>query len=104
MVTRAFWNQQSGDRSQQFAQQSQQQALQPLLRNPVTNGIILEKVSLLTGSNTIQHKLGRKLQGWVIVRISAAAAIYDTQDTNPDPQINLVLVSSAPATVNIYVF
>jgi len=104
VVTRAFWSQLSGNRDVQFAQQSQASALQPLLRNPITNGIILEKVALLVGSNTIQHKLDRKLQGWVLVRKGAAADVYDTQDTNTTPDRTLVLVSDAVVTVNIYVF
>lgn len=56
------------------------------------------------GSNTIQHKLDRKLQGWVFVRKGAAAEVYDTQDTNTTPDRTLVLVSDAAVTVNIYVF
>lgn len=104
MTIRAVWNQQTTDRNLGFAQQSSAQALAPLLKNPVTNGFILEKVSLVVGSNTIPHKLGRKLQGWVPVRIRAATGLSDNQDANPNPEISLILVSTAVAVVDIYVF
>lgn len=104
MATRAIFNQQTMDRSLGFAQQSQAQALNPLLKNPVTGGIILEKVSLSVGSNTIPHKLGRKLVGWMLVRLRSGSSIYDNQDANTSPEISLVLVSSAAAVVDIYVF
>lgn len=78
--------------------------LDPLLDNPITKGLILENVQLVSGTNTINHKLGRKLKGWWIVRQRAAAAIYDTQDTNPTPAVNLKLTSDANVSVDILVF
>ncbi len=78
--------------------------LNPVLINPVVNGILLSGVSLSTGSNTINHKLGRKLQGWCLTRVRASAAIYDTQDSNTMPELTLKLTSSANVTVDIYVF
>lgn len=78
--------------------------LDPLLKKPQNSSNILESVPLVIGSNTVNHKLGRKLQGWSLTRQRAAASIYDTQDSNPTPDLTLVLVSSAVVTVNIEVF
>lgn len=78
--------------------------LDPLLDNPITKGLILENVQLVSGTNTINHKLGRKLKGWWIVRQRAAANIYDAQDTNPTPAVNLKLTSDANVSVDILVF
>jgi len=78
--------------------------LDPLLDNPITKGLILENVQLVSGTNTINHKLGRKLKGWWIVRQRSAANIYDTQDTNPTPAVNLKLTSDANVSVDILVF
>jgi hypothetical protein len=78
--------------------------LNPLLSSPVINGQFLTSVVLSTGSNVINHKLGRPLQGWVVVRQRALASLYDTQDTNPTPAITLRLVSSANVTVDLLVF
>ena len=75
-------------------------------QSPLLAGKILPKVVLAASSNTIEHKLGRQLQGWFIVRQRAAASIYDTQDTVPvaEQSVILKLTSSAIVTVDIYVF
>jgi hypothetical protein len=78
-------------------------ALNPLF-SAQNQSQILENVALINGTTRVNHKLGRKLIGWHIVRQRASASIYDTQDTNPTPEIDLVLVSSANVTVNIEVF
>jgi hypothetical protein len=78
--------------------------LNPLLEMPLTQGQILEGVRLVNGANAIDHKLGRKLQGWWIVRLRASATVFDTQDSNPTPERNLRLTSSANVTVDLYVF
>lgn len=78
--------------------------LNPLLRNPISNGLLLSEVVLASGDNTINHKLGRKLQGWIVVRKRAAADIYDKQDSNLMPQLTLVLNASGAVTVDLYVF
>jgi hypothetical protein len=78
--------------------------LEPIIAAPSNNSSILKSVSLATGSNTISHGLGRQLQGWSIVRLRGSATIYDTQDSNPTPALTLVLVASAPVSVDIEVF
>lgn len=79
--------------------------LNKLLDNPLLQGIILENVVLASGDNTINHKLGRTLQGYIVTRYkNAAAAVYDKQSTNKMPELTLVLNSSAATTVNLYVF
>lgn len=79
--------------------------LNPILANPTTNPSILKNVSLISGSNTINHLLSQKLQGWVITGMHGAyAQVYDNQQTNQTPQLTLVLVSSAPTTIDLMVF
>lgn len=78
--------------------------LDPIIANPTTNPGILKSISLATGSNAVNHLLGRNLQGWKIIRQRAAASIYDTQDSNPTPQLTLVLVSTAPVVIDLEVF
>jgi hypothetical protein len=79
-------------------------AINPVLANPVANGIILKSVSLTTGANTVNHLLGRKLQGWILTRVRSSATIYDTQDSNTRPELTLQLTASGNVTVDIYVF
>ena len=80
------------------------QILNTLLRNPSLQSNMLTQVLLVTGSNTINHGLGRNLQGWRVVRQRALASLYDTQDTNQRPGLTLTLVSSAPVIVDLEVF
>lgn len=78
--------------------------LNPIVNNPANNSLILKNQALVIGSNVINHKLGRKLQGWKLVRVRAAANIYDNQDFNQMPQLTLYLVSDADVVVDIEVF
>ena len=78
--------------------------LNPLIANPSLNSIILNNIPLSSGANTINHRLGRKLTGWRIVRLRASATIYDTQDSNPSPNLTLLLTSSATVVADIEVF
>lgn len=79
-------------------------AIDPVLSNLLVQGQILTGISLINGTTVVNHKLGRKLVGWFIVGINAAATIYDNQATNQTPQLTLSLTSNAAATANIWVF
>lgn len=94
----------SDDKDFMLMQTSWASSLNKMLANPATNGILMKSVQLSTGDNTINHKLGRNLQGWVIVRKRANADIYDTQDSNSMPSLTLTLNSSANVTVDLYLF
>lgn len=79
--------------------------LNPLLTNPILSGVQLKRITLATGANSINHKLGRKLQGWIITRwIGSSASVYDTQDSNSMPELTLNLTSSGTVSVDIYVY
>ena len=92
------------DRIINMVQDNIANVLEPLSSNPLMSGLILTSVVLKTGSNTVNHKLGRKLRGWFIVRQRSAASIYDNQDSNTLNAVSLILVSSANVTVDLYVF
>lgn len=75
--------------------------LNPFLANQLNNVSILAGIALTTGSNTINHKLGRTLQGWFLVDVNGAATVYRSQPLN---DTTLTLTSSADITVSIGVF
>jgi hypothetical protein len=75
-----------------------------LLQNPLVQGSVLPNVALINGTTTVNHKLGKKLTGWILVGINGTAEIYDLQTTNPRPELTLILVSNAAVNVNLYVF
>lgn len=79
-------------------------AINPVINQPWNSGVILKSVVLATGSNTINHKLGRALQGWVVIRMRSSATVYDTQDSNTMPALTLKLTASANVTVDLLVF
>lgn len=95
---------QSDDQSVNMLQTSWSSAINPLLANPLSSMVILKDVVLATGSNTINHRLNRVLQGWMVIRQNAVANLYDDQDQNPLQNKTLILVTDADVTVNLIVF
>jgi hypothetical protein len=78
--------------------------IDPILANPILAGQQLDNIPLVSGVNTVNHGLGRKLQGYFIVLNSAAATFYDNQSTNSSPTLTLILVASAATTVSLWVY
>lgn len=78
--------------------------IDPVLTQPLNDSILLKNVSLASGTNQINHKLGRKLQGWFIVRQRSAGSVFDTQDSNQHPELTLLLTASAAIVVDLLVF
>lgn len=82
-------------------QTSWKSQLDPVLANPVISGIQLNNVLLATGVTSINHLLGRMMQGWFITDQNASAAIYRSLAFNAK---TLTLTSSAPVTVSLWVY
>lgn len=79
--------------------------LEDVLTRAVISGRLVEDVVVTTGqANTVNHRLGRKLRGWVVVRKSADANVWDEQATNELQSKELVLQSDATVTVSLWVF
>jgi len=79
-------------------------SVNPVLQNPIVNGTLLSGIVVASGSNTINHGLGRALIGWIIVRNNASVTFYDTQVSNTSPDRTLLLTASGAATISLYVF
>lgn len=77
--------------------------IDPVLASPLLDGRLVS-TTLAVGSNKINHLLGRKLSGWVIVGVNGVANIYDTQASNQTPELTLNLTSDAAVKVNLWVF
>jgi hypothetical protein len=105
MAIKSLPIQQTGNQNDALRSSALQQSLGPVLKNPFMSGLLLSKVTLVSGTNTIKHGLGRAIQGWIPVRVrSSAASIYDTQDSNTSPNTTLILNASAAVTIDLYVF
>jgi hypothetical protein len=75
--------------------------LNPVLANPVTNPGLLTGISIVSGVNVINHKLGRPMQGWKVTDINAAITLYRSQPFNSS---TLTLTASGAAIINLEVF
>lgn len=92
------------DKDVALLQTSWAKEINPVLGNPISSGSVLTHLVLASGDNVINHKLGRKLQGWIVVGNTAAVSFYDKQAANSMPQKTLVLNASGAVTINLYVF
>ena len=95
---------QSDDQVMRLMQNRWASIIDPVLAVPLNAGLLLKQVTLASGDNVVNHLLGRELQGWMLVRQRSAADIYDLQDDNKRPALTLLLNSSAPVVVDLWVF
>lgn len=78
--------------------------LVPVQKNNLLDGLLLKSIALASGTTSVEHKLGRAPEGWIVVRNRAQSTIWDTQDANSMPEKTLILHSSAATTVDLWVF
>jgi hypothetical protein len=94
----------STDRNLQQLQTAWATQLNPVLRNALVQGQLIE-TSVVNGVNTINHGLGRKLQGWVVAGMSGGfVQLYDSQASNQMQNKTLVLNSNGSADLKLWVF
>lgn len=77
------------------------QALVPVLSNPLLNGRLIEGVFLSTSAATpVEHKLGRRALGYIVVAKNASATVY-----NGDINDNYIqIITDVNCTVSLWVF
>lgn len=78
------------------------QTLNKFLSNPLLAGTFLSGLSLISGNNTINHLLGRPIQGVIVVWQDEAASFYQLATTTQD--LTFIMNASAPVNVSMYVF
>lgn len=88
------------DKETEQLQSNVVQALQPLLKSPIIDGVHLKDVALASGSNDVNHGLGRPIEGWIVTNRSGTATVHSTGSNYK----TLTLVASADVTVSIWVF
>jgi hypothetical protein len=77
--------------------------LNPFLANPILNGHQIA-VTMKAGDNVINHGLGGKLTGWIVVGNNAPTTFYDKQASNQQPDLTLVLNASGACSIMLYVY
>lgn len=92
---------QSSNRDLMQVQDALDQALTPVLSNPLLDGVLLSNVTITASAAKFSHLLGRQPIGWFVVDDTSGAAIYRTAwDTRT---ISLRTVSGTN-TVSIWMF
>jgi len=77
----------------------------PITDSSIIDGRIISDIELSSGTiSKIAHKLGRKLQGWVIVGKNAAQHVYDDNSGQTDLDTYIHLTAGGTVTVNVWVF
>jgi hypothetical protein len=103
-ATRFFRKVISGDRITTQLQTNIEQAVAEVIRNPLIDGRIITGVSLTSTVTQLEHKLNRKIRGYLVLGNSAAALVYDNLSTEPKPELYLPILSTVPTVVNLWVF
>jgi hypothetical protein len=79
-------------------------ALKPIQNCPIVDGTMID-VSVVGGWNTINHKLGRKMQGYIIVSNSyPIAPTHDDISVATTLDTNFGIYCGAAAALRIWVF
>lgn len=83
-------------------------AVGQVLGRDTLDAVVLVKQKLNpSGINYVGHHLGRKLNGWSVVRTHGTGTyvnVWDVQDANKTPHLQLYLMASATGTFDIEVF
>lgn len=75
--------------------------LNPLLGLPTSSPSLLKGINVVSGTNVINHRLGRTPQGWVICDIDGAITLHRSAAFN---DLTLTLTSSGAATISLLIF
>jgi len=76
-----------------------------LTSNPILSGVLVENIVLTFGSTTtVNHGLGRKVRGWIITAKNNAVDVYALDANQVYPTKQLILSTSATATISLWVF
>lgn len=91
----------ANDQSFVLMQTQWKSQLDPIIANPLLDGVHVKNVSLNVGDNQINIRLDRMMQGWFLTDQDAAASIYRSQPINSS---TLTLFSDAAVKVSLWIF
>lgn len=74
--------------------------LRQLTPNIFLKGVLIEDVSVTTAATTINHKLGKQPQGWLILDQDTNATVWRTSWDSE----SITLDTSANCTITLWVF
>ena len=92
---------QTNDKDLNRLQTQWKSILDPILALPILDGVLLKEIALINGATVVNHKLGRKPQGFIITDIDAGTQVYRSAPFNP---LTLTLTAGAACTVSLWVY
>lgn len=93
------------DQDLQRIQQNTQVVFDGILNQTIIQGNLLPSVSLSNGVDTIiQHKLGYRFTGWIIVNKNATGDVWNSSTVNNKPHQQIILQSDADLIVDLWIF
>jgi len=91
----------SNDRVVTQLQENVEQAINPLLKNPLLDGVLIKDVKITTGTTLmLSHRLSRKAQGYIITKQNANAIIWNGELGERTLELN----SSANVTIDVWIY
>jgi heptaprenylglyceryl phosphate synthase len=97
---RSFKQINTASRELQLLQDNIERAVGEVINMALLNGRLVTAVDLASGNTSVEHKLDRVPQGYIITDKNNAAAIYTASKDNK----YLVLNSSAACTISFWIF
>lgn len=97
---RSFRQINTSDRELQLIQDNIEKAIGEVINMALLNGRLVTAVDLASGNTSVEHKLDRVPQGYIVTDKNNAATIYTTSKDSK----YLVLNSSAACTVSFWIF
>lgn len=96
----------SKNRDVQEIENSVVRVFNSLYNNPLLNGPVIVKAQTFTAGIdlTVNHKLGKAPNGYIVVGSDAPANVYTSSTKNVAPTAFVILKSDANATVDILFF
>lgn len=86
-------------------QTNTQNALAPVLANPLMGGKLLTNITLTAGQpNFVNHTLGQALNGWFFSRPQGFTMLYEDETNNKSPDKQIILYTYIDTIVDLYVF
>jgi hypothetical protein len=73
------------------------------VQQPIVDGVLISGVALSGTDTDVNHGLGRRYNGYVVVSKSVQADVYDGAST-PDPSVAISLAANTSVTVSLWVF
>lgn len=81
-----------------------EETLHPITSSEIIDGRLLEDLSLETTATDVPHGLGRAIRGYLPVKLSASATIFDDEASNTNKSEFVRLKASGTVTATVWVF